>query len=56
MSLLQLRSTLACPHCGDRKTETVPADAGRLSYQYESCGELLRPNPVDWCVFCSFGQ
>jgi len=51
-----LESTLTCPGCGQRKTETMPQDACQYYYECEFCGLLLKPNPADCCVFCSFGD
>lgn len=51
-----LRSTLSCPHCGHKKTETMPVDACVWFYECERCHALLRPLPGDCCVFCSFGD
>ncbi|KQO66543.1 MULTISPECIES: GDCCVxC domain-containing (seleno)protein [Methylobacterium] len=53
---MQLRSTLTCPHCGHRATETMPTDACQFFYECTSCGTLLRPKAGDCCVFCSFGD
>jgi hypothetical protein len=50
-----LQSTLTCPHCGFRKEEAMPTDACQYFYECESCHALLKPNPGDCCVFCSFG-
>jgi hypothetical protein len=36
------------------KQETMPTDACQFYYQCPSCNVLLRPNPGDCCVFCSF--
>lgn len=51
-----LESTLTCPLCGHQKTETMPTDACQYYYQCESCQALLKPDPGDCCVFCSFGS
>ncbi len=50
-----LESTLSCPHCGTTKLETMPTDACQFFYDCTGCGAVLRPNPGDCCVFCSFG-
>lgn len=50
-----LESTLTCPLCGHQKTEIMPTDACQYYYQCESCQALLKPDPGDCCVFCSFG-
>ncbi len=53
---MEPRSTLTCPHCGHRETETMPTDACQFFYDCRGCGALLRPKPGDCCVFCSFGS
>jgi hypothetical protein len=50
------RSTLTCPQCGRRSTETMPTDACQYFYDCRHCGALLRPLPGDCCVFCSYGD
>nr|WP_246309629.1 GDCCVxC domain-containing (seleno)protein [Hydrogenophaga aromaticivorans] len=49
-------STLSCPHCGHRKTETMPTDACVWFYECEQCHTVLKPLPGDCCVFCSYGS
>jgi hypothetical protein len=51
-----LVSTITCPRCGGRTAETMPTDACQFFYECRSCKTLLRPNPGDCCVFCSFGD
>jgi hypothetical protein len=51
-----LESTIACPHCGTRKTETMPTDACWYFYDCGGCGTVLRPKAGDCCVFCSYGS
>ncbi|MFC3108370.1 GDCCVxC domain-containing (seleno)protein [Undibacterium arcticum] len=51
-----LESVLTCPHCGYAKREIMPRDACQFYYECNSCHALLRPNPGDCCVFCSFGS
>lgn len=53
---MQLESTITCPSCGHAKSETMPTDSCVFFYQCEACGEVLRPNEGDCCVFCSFGS
>jgi hypothetical protein len=53
---IQLRSTLTCPACGARTTETMPTDACQFFYDCRACGALLKPKPGDCCVFCSYGD
>ena len=49
-------SEIACPNCGQGKTEFMPLDACIYFYECEECGSLLKPNQGDCCVFCSFGS
>ena len=49
-------STLTCPRCGHRETETMPTDACQFFYACKGCGALLRPEAGDCCVFCSFAD
>jgi hypothetical protein len=56
MPEIKLESTLACPACGHRKTETMPTDACQWFYECEACHTLLKPLPGDCCVFCSYGD
>jgi hypothetical protein len=50
------QSTLTCPVCGYRKTETMPRDACQWFYECQGCHALLKPKPGDCCVFCSYGS
>ena len=34
----------------------MPADACQFYYECVSCGAVLRPEPGDCCVFCSFAD
>ena len=56
MSDVVLESELTCPHCTHAKQETMPTGACQFFYECEACKTLLRPNPGDCCVFCSFGS
>ena len=50
------RSTITCPYCGHQKEEEMPVDACTKFYECEGCGEMLRPQEGDCCVFCSYGD
>jgi hypothetical protein len=56
MSEVTLVSTIACPLCGHRATETMPTDACQYFYECPACAAILKPKPGDCCVFCSFGD
>lgn len=49
-------STITCPLCGGRSTETMPSDACWFFYQCPHCQAMLQPRPGDCCVFCSYGD
>lgn len=51
-----LTSTITCPVCGHRKTETMPEDACQYFYDCENCKTVLKPKPGDCCVYCSYGD
>ena len=48
-------SVITCPHCGHEAREQMPTNACQFYYDCRGCGELLKPNPGDCCVYCSFG-
>lgn len=50
-----LTSTLTCPHCGAADDLEMPRDACQWFHQCTACGAVLRPQPGDCCVFCSYG-
>ena len=33
----------------------MPTDACQWLYECEGCREVLRPEPGDFCVYCSYG-
>ena len=51
-----LQSTLTCPQCGHAQVEQMPTDACQFFYDCKGCGALLKPQPGDCCVFCSYGS
>ncbi|HTQ74458.1 MAG TPA: GDCCVxC domain-containing (seleno)protein [Burkholderiales bacterium] len=51
-----LESVLTCPRCGFATQETMPEEYCQFYYECKRCRALLRPNPGDCCVFCSFGS
>ncbi|HLA09872.1 MAG TPA: GDCCVxC domain-containing (seleno)protein [Pyrinomonadaceae bacterium] len=53
---MDLKSTITCPECGFRSTETMPTDACIFFYECLGCNVLLKPHPGDCCVFCSYGD
>jgi hypothetical protein len=53
--VIELQSTITCPHCGHQETETMSTDLCQFFYDCKGCGELLRPKQGDCCVFCSYG-
>lgn len=49
-------STITCPHCGHKKTETMAADKCIMQYTCESCKKVIKHKKGDCCVFCSYGD
>jgi len=56
MENVHFQSTLTCPACGHSATETMPTNACQFVYVCTACGERLRPESGDCCVFCSYGD
>lgn len=54
--MIELHSTITCPHCGHEAAEEMPQNACVHFYQCVSCGEMLRPREGECCVFCSYGS
>ena len=52
----ELQSTITCPRCGARSTDTMPTNACIYFYDCAACGALLKPLLGDCCVFCSYGN
>ncbi len=53
---IKTESTLTCPHCGQAETLVMPTDACQFFHQCSGCGQLLKPQAGDCCVFCSYGD
>jgi len=51
-----LQSTIACPECGHKKEETMRTDSCQFFYDCEKCKAVLKPQPGDCCVYCSYGS
>ncbi|WP_228466552.1 GDCCVxC domain-containing (seleno)protein [Adhaeribacter swui] len=49
-------STITCPECGYSKEEEMPTNACKYFYECENCHTVLKPQPGDCCVFCSYGS
>ena len=47
---------LTCPRCGFEQDASMPVDACQFFYECLNCGAVLRPDPGDCCVFCSFAD
>jgi hypothetical protein len=49
-------STVECPACGHRESETMHEDACQYFYKCKGCGKVLKPAPGKCCVFCTYGD
>jgi hypothetical protein len=47
---------IRCPACGHAATEKMPVAFCLYFYTCPACQLLLRPQPADCCVFCSYGD
>nr|WP_276347928.1 MerC domain-containing protein [Daejeonella sp. JGW-45] len=54
-SAVELTSTITCPDCGFKKTETMATDSCQYFYKCTNCEAVLKPQKGDCCVFCSYG-
>lgn len=54
--MIELKSTVACPHCGYCSTEVMPTDACQYIYTCKQCGVEMKPKSGDCCVYCSYGD
>ena len=54
--MLILNSTITCPACGHRATETMPTDACQYLSDCKRCDCSMKPKPGACCVFCSYGD
>lgn len=48
-------SVITCPECGHAKAEEMPTDACQYFYDCTRCKAMLKPQPGDCCVYCSYG-
>jgi len=53
---IELKSTITCPKCSHEFTETMPTDSCQYFWECPDCGEVLKPQKGDCCVFCSYGD
>jgi hypothetical protein len=50
------KSTITCPKCGFKKTETLPDDRCIMEYTCQHCKTVIKHKKGDCCVFCSYGD
>ncbi len=53
--MVELKSTITCPNCGNKKNEIMPTNACVYFYECENCNAVLKPLNGDCCVYCSYG-
>jgi hypothetical protein len=54
--MVELRSVVTCPKCGLAKEETMPEGMCQIRYTCTNCGEILKPQGEDCCIFCTYGS
>ena len=52
---VKLNSTITCPNCGNKKEEQMPENSCQFFYECAACKTILKPQPGDCCVYCSYG-
>lgn len=55
-STVELQSTITCSHCSEKFTEQMSENSCQYFWECPNCGELLKPQEGDCCVFCSYGD
>ncbi|MGM0588293.1 MAG: GDCCVxC domain-containing (seleno)protein [Bacteroidota bacterium] len=55
-SEIKLESTISCPECGYQSTEKMPTDACQYFWACPHCGDTVKPEKGDCCVFCTYGD
>ena len=53
---IHLNSIITCPACGFSREEAMPTDACVWYWECPACKTLVRPQPGDCCVYCSYGS
>ena len=56
MKEIKTLARLICPQCGSAQDTEMPTDACQFFYECVSCSAVLRPQPGDCCVFCSYSD
>lgn len=49
-------AVIACPFCGFKKNETMPAAYSEKEYTCAKCAKVLTPKEGECCVFCSYSN
>jgi len=49
-------ATLTCPNCGHKQTGEIPTTACVPFYICGGCGETIKAQGEDCCVFCSYAD
>lgn len=56
MNKINLISEITCPNCGKKTKETMKADSCQFFWECSDCRNVVKPEPGDCCVFCSYGD
>ena len=51
-----LMANLTCPQCAFTQPSEMATDACQFFRECIGCQAVLRPNPGDCCVFCSYAD
>ena len=53
---VRTKALLTCPACGFVEGIEMPSDACHFFHECVNCKAILKPNPGDCCVFCSYAD
>lgn len=56
MSDLLLTATITCPACGAETEAAMRTESCQFFWECPACERVLRPEPGDCCVFCSYAD
>ena len=56
MPAVHLTATITCPACGAQTEADMPTESCQFFWECPSCHRVLRPEPGDCCVFCSYAN
>ncbi len=53
---MKTQALITCPKCDKKQEARMPMNACQYFYKCISCGNIVKPNKGDCCVFCSYAD